>query len=154
MMMWSVDNIIGTLKAIQKKYDISGNVDAGKFCMELGLNMNGLTYLFSYLFVEAFREVRELDEERRRLREENLRLNKLLNDMCHGNGRSVQMAKVMSGMPIAKNKRFSLVELELQIIFGLSDKELMEYFEISKSTLWRWKKKLAEKKKSGESILL
>ena len=152
--MWSVDNIIIMLKEIQKKHNISGNVDAGKFCMELGVSMNGLVYLFSYLFVEAFREVRELDEERRRLREENERLNKLLNKMCQDNGRSVQMAKVMSGMPIAKKKRFNLVELELQIMFGLSDKELMDYFEISKSTLWRWKKILAEKKKSGESILL
>ena len=152
--MWSADNIIIMLKEIQKKNNISGNVDAVKFCTELGVSINGLVYMFSYLFVEAFREVRELDDERRKLKEENTRLNKLLNEMCHGNARNVQMAKVMSGMPIAKKKRFNMVELELQIMFGLSDKELMDYFEISKSTLWRWKKKLEEKKKSGESILL
>ena len=152
--MWTVDNIITLLKELQKKHNIKGSVDAGKFCMELGVSMNELVYLLSYLFVVAFREVRKLDEERRRLREENERLNRLLGEMCHGSGRSVQMAKVMSGMPIAKKRKFSLVELELQIMFGLTDKELMEYFDISKSTLWRWKKKLAEKKKSGESILL
>ncbi len=152
--MWSVENIILTLKEIKEKNKISGAMDAGKYCRELGINMNELVYLFSFLFVEAFREVRELDDERRRLKEENERLNKLLSESCRGNGRMIQMAKVKSGMPIAKKTRKSLVDLELQIIFGLSDKELMEYFEISKSTLWRWKKKLKEKKESGESILL
>lgn len=152
--MWSVENIIITLKQIKEKNKINGAVDAVKFCTELGVSMNELVYLFSYLFVEAFREVRELDDERRRLKEENERLNKLLNEMCHGNARSIQMAKVKSGMPIAKKSRKNLVELELQIMFGLSDKELMEYFNISKTTLWRWKKELGEIKKSGESILL
>ena len=52
--MWSVDNIIIMLKEIQKKNNISGNVDAVKFCTELGVSMNGLVYMFSYLFVEAF----------------------------------------------------------------------------------------------------
>lgn len=152
--MWSVNNIISTLKEIQKKNNISGSMDSVKFCTELGVNMNELVYLFSYLFVEAFREVRELDDERRNLKDENTRLNKMLNEMCHGNARTIQMAKVRSGLPIARKKRCNLVELELQIIFGLSDEELMEYFEISKSTLWRWKKKLKEKKESEKSIML
>ena len=153
-MRWTVDGIIRTLSEIQKKHKISGTLNAEKFCKGLDVDVNGLVYLLSYLFVEAFREVSELDEERCKLSEENERLNKLLSDMCHGNGRSIQMAKVISGMPIARKKKMSMVDLKLQMICGLSDEELMEYFEISKSTLWRWKKKLEEREKSGKSILL
>jgi predicted DNA-binding transcriptional regulator AlpA len=32
----------------------------------------------------------------------------------------------------------------------LTDKQLMEYFGISKTTLWRWKKELAEREKNGQ----
>ena len=69
--MWSVDNIIIMLKEIQKKNNISGNVDAVKFCTELGVSMNGLVYLFSCLFVAAFKAIREADEEISKLRAEN-----------------------------------------------------------------------------------
>lgn len=152
MKMWTADNIIATLKEIQKQHHISGSMDAGKFCMELGLDFNGLVYLLSYLFAEAFKEIREADDELHELRAENERLNMLLGDKCQGNGRTIQMAKVMAGLPIAKKSKKSLADLDLQIMLGATDGELMEYFEISRTTLWRWKKELAEKKKSGKSL--
>lgn len=150
--MWSVDDIITTLKGLQERHDIKGSLDAGKFCMGLNLNINGLVYLLSYMFVEAFREVRELNDELYRLRAENERLNSLLNDKCEGNGRRIQMAKVMSGMPIAKKRTKNLMDLSFQMSLGATDKQLMEYFEISKTTLWRWKKELEEEKKTNKRL--
>ena len=152
MMMWSVDNIIATLKEMQEKYKIKGSMDAGQFCMGLGLDINGLVYLFSYLFVAAFKAIREADEEISKLRAENKVLNEILNDRLQNNGRTAQMVKVSAGLPIAKKARKNLTDLSFQMKLGATDKELMEYFEISKTTLWRWKKELAEKKKSGKGL--
>ena len=152
MMMWSVDNIIATLKEMQEKYKIKGSMDAGKFCMGLGLDINGLVYLFSYMFVAAFKAIREADEEISKLRAENQVLNEILNDRLKNNGRTAQMVKVSAGLPIAKKARKNLTDLSFQMKLGSTDKELMEYFEISKTTLWRWKKELAEKKKSGKGL--
>lgn len=148
--MWSVDDIIITLKGLQKKHNIKGSMDVDKFCIGLDLDINGVVYLLSYMFVSAFKAIREADEELRRLRAENERLNRLLNDKCEGNGRRIQMVKVMSGMPIAKKQKKNLMDLSFQMSLGTTDKELMEFFEISKTTLWRWKKELEEEKKSGK----
>ena len=152
--MWSVDNIIKTLKGLQEQHNIKGRMDAGKFCMGLGVDINGLVYLLAYMFVAAFKAIKEADDELHKLRAENERLNRLLNDKCQGNGRRIQMAKVMSGMPIARKQKKNLTDLSFQISLGATDKELMEYFEIGKTTLWRWKRELAEKKKSGKGLYL
>lgn len=152
MKMWSVDSIIKTLKELQERHDIKGSLDARHFCMGLNLNINGLVYLLAYMFVEAFREIRELNDELYKLRAENERLNRLLCDKCGGNGRRIQMAKVMSGMPIARKQKKSLMDLSFQMSLGMTDKQLMEYFEISKTTLWRWKKELEEAKKTNKRL--
>lgn len=150
--MWSEERLICTLKEWKEKYNIKGNMDAKRFCIELGLNYNELVYLLSYFLVLCYKEVQKLDSEAYDLRAENEKVNELLNDMCKGNGRAIQMAKVISGLPIAKKKKKNLVNLDLEIMLGATDEELMDYFEISKTTLWRWKKELAEKKESGKSL--
>lgn len=148
--MWSVDKIISTLKIYQGRHNIKGSMNAEKFCMELGVDINGLVHLLACVFVAAFEATKKADNELRKLRAENERLNKLLNEKCQGNGRRIQMAKVMSGMPIAKKRTKNLMDLSFQMSLGATDAELMEYFEISKTTLWRWKKELEEEKKSGK----
>ena len=150
--MWSVDSIIKTLDEIQQKYEIRGKMDAGKFCMELKLDIKGLVYLLSYLFVLAFEEIRKLDKEISKLREENRALNVILNERMDNNGRTAQMVKVSAGLPIAKKAKKNLSDLSFQIMLGSTDKELMEYFGISKTTLWRWKKELEEEKKTGKGL--
>ena len=150
--MWSVDDIITTLKGYQEKYNIKGSMDVDKFCIGLDLDINGLVYLLAYMFVVTFKAIRQADDELRRLRAENERLNRLLNDKCEGNGRRIQMAKVMSGMPIAKKRTKNLMDLSFQMSLGATDAELMEYFEISKTTLWRWKKELEEAKKTNKRL--
>lgn len=150
--MWSVDDIITTLKGYQEKYNIKGSMDVDKFCMGLDLDINGVVYLLAYMFVVTFKAIRQADDELRKLRVENERLNRLLNDKCEGNGRRIQMAKVMSGMPIAKKRTKNLMDLSFQMSLGATDKELMEFFEISKTTLWRWKKELEEEKKTSKRL--
>lgn len=150
--MWSVDDIITTLKGYQEKYNIKGSMDVDKFCIGLDLDINGLVYLLAYMFVVTFKAIRQADDELRRLRAENERLNRLLYDKCGGNGRRIQMAKVMSGMPIARKPKKSLMDLSFQMSLGATDAELMEYFEISKTTLWRWKKELEEAKKTNKRL--
>lgn len=152
MMMWSVDNIIATLKEMQEKHKINGSMDAGKFCMGLGVNINGLVYLLAYLFVAAFKAIREAEDEISKLRAENKVLNEILSDRLQNNGRTAQLLKVSAGLPIAKKSKKNLVDLSFQIKMGSTDAELMEYFEISKTTLWRWKKELEEEKKSGKGL--
>lgn len=150
--MWSIDDIITTLKGYQEKYNIKGSMDVDKFCMGLDLDINGVVYLLAYMFVVTFKAIRQADDELRKLRAENERLNRLLYDKCGGNGRRIQMAKVMSGMPIARKQKKSLMDLSFQMSLGMTDKQLMEYFEISKTTLWRWKKELEEAKKTNKRL--
>lgn len=152
MIMWSADEVITTVKWMQKKYNMKGELDVELFCREFGVDVNGVVYLLARLFAVMFKGIREADNELRKLREENKRLCRLVNNMCHDNGRIVQMAKVMSGEPIARKKTKNLMELSLQIKLGLTDEELMENFKISKTTLWRWKKELEEKKKSDGGL--
>ena len=148
-MKWSEENVIAILKHAQIRYGIEGCFDTDKFCSELGVDDDGLVYLLSYMLIAVVNKLGSMQASVEQLGNENQRLNCLLKSTCNDNGRAVQMAKVMSGLPIARKPKKNLVELELQIMFGLTDKELMEYFEISKTTLWRWKKELEEKKKSG-----
>ena len=150
--MWSIDDIITTLKGYQEKYNIKGSMDVDKFCMGLDLDINGVVYLLACMFVVTFKAIRQADDELRKLRAENERLNRLLYDKCGGNGRRIQMAKVMSGMPIARKQKKSLMDLSFQMSLGMTDKQLMEYFEISKTTLWRWKKELEEAKKTNKRL--
>ena len=62
------------------------------------------------------------------------------------------MVKVSAGLPIAKKTKKNLTDLSFQMKLGATDKELMEYFEISKTTLWRWKKELEEAKKTNKRL--
>lgn len=105
--MWSEDDIITTLKGYQEKYNIKGSMDVDKFCMGLDLDINGVVYLLAYMFVVTFKAIRQADNELCKLRAENERLNRMLNDKCGGNGRRIQMAKVMSGAPIARKQKKS-----------------------------------------------
>ena len=52
-------------------------------------------------------------------------------------------------MPIAK-KKSKLGELRLLMKLGNNDEELMEWFKISRTTLWRWKKELKEWEQQGK----
>jgi DNA-binding Xre family transcriptional regulator len=52
-------------------------------------------------------------------------------------------------MPIAKRKKKDLSYLRLAIRLGATDKELMKDIGISRTTLWRWKKEMNERLKSG-----
>lgn len=153
MKMWSVDDeVIKTVKWMQEKYDIKGEADAEKFCRELGVDVNGAVHLLACLFSVMFKGFRKENDEICRLRAENKMLNKVLNSTYRDNGRIIQMSKVMAGEPIARKKTKNLMELSLQIKLGLTDEELMENFKISKTTLWRWKKELEEKKKSDGGL--
>ena len=74
----------------------------------------------------------------------NVALNKTIEELkkvYRLGGKQVQAAKVKNGLRYNK-KQGSVNELQMLIKMGLSDEEIMGRYNISKSTLWRWKKRL------------
>jgi hypothetical protein len=127
-----------------------GRCDSQAICDELGVDMDELVYILFHHMEKAIKSMYKYASEKDQLAYDNVYLRRALERKYQGNKRDVQAAKVSGGLPIAKNKRKDLMGLKLQMHFGLTDKQLMEYFQISKTTLWRWKKELAEREKNGQ----
>ena len=87
--------------------------------------------------------VREKERELKRCED-------MIDGITKGNGRLKQMVSVASGMPIAKKSKKNLADLAFHIRLGFSDEELQKYYNISRTTLWRWKKELEESQKLHE----
>ena len=140
-----VESLIKTFKQYKENYNIKGSLDHKQFCEALEVDEGELVYLLCYMFVMLCGECARSNERAENLERENEVLNNCINGYIK-NKREKQAAMVESGLPIAKNRKKNLSLLDMQInMLGYTDEELLEYYEVSRTTLWRWKKELVEK---------
>jgi DNA invertase Pin-like site-specific DNA recombinase len=112
--------------------------------------MDELTYILFHHMEKAIKSMYKYASEKDQLAYDNVYLRRALESKYQGNKRDVQAAKVSAGLPIARKQKKNLADLKFQMYLKLTDKQLMEYFGISKTTLWRWKKELAEREANGQ----
>uniref|UniRef100_UPI004056723B helix-turn-helix domain-containing protein n=1 Tax=Acetatifactor sp. TaxID=1872090 RepID=UPI004056723B len=120
------------------------NIKAEEVCEMLGLDVDTTIYALMMLFLRENKRAINLKNQNSRVIRRNDMLEESLDTAYKGNGRLRQMALVQSGMPIANKKKKSLAELSFRMELGETDKEIMEAYGISRTTLWRWKKELEE----------
>jgi hypothetical protein len=146
-----MDSLKGLIRdALPENKALRGKCDSQAICDELGVDMDELTYVMFRVLDKAFNSMYKSSSDNERLVRDNLFLQKSLESKYQGNKRDMQAAKVSAGLPIARKQKKNLADLKFQMYLKLSDKQLMEYFGISKTTLWRWKKELAEREVNGQ----
>ena len=126
---------------------------AEDFCEELGMDIDSTIYALVVLFMQEKKRELNLRDENSRVIRRNDMLEELVDTVYKGNGRLKQMALVQSGLPIASIKKKSLADLRLRIKLGETDKEIMEDYGISRTTLWRWKKEMEQEDKRIKEIV-
>ena len=136
------------ISALRRELNIKGECDADLFCDTLGLNIREVVYLLLFLFLRKEFEAVKYRDAYLEMERKYKHMEEALND-AYQNGNRKQAALVKSGLPIAK-KRSRLGELRLLLKLNNTDEELMKYFDISRTTLWRWKKELKEWESQGK----
>lgn len=129
------------------------NFDCASFCDRLEMEPEKVIRALIVLFVKEHNEKWKLREEVSQLIRENDRLDRILDDVFHGNGRLKQMAEVSKGLPIAKKKNKNLIGVKVMLRMGASDMDIMKEYNISRTTLWRWKKEIAEEQKNFNNYI-
>lgn len=129
------------------------NIKAEEVCEMLGLDIDTTIYALMMLFLRENKRAINLRDQNSRVIRRNDMLEESLDTAYKGNGRLRQMALIQSGMPIANNKKKSLADLRLRIQLGETDKEIMEAYGISRTTLWRWKKEMQEEEQRIKEIV-
>ena len=129
------------------------NFDCAAFCGKLEMEPEKVIRVLIVLFIREHNEKWKLRDEVSQLIREKDRLDKILDDVFAGNGRLKQMAEVAKGLPIAKKKNKNLIGVKVMLRMGLTDKEIMEEYKISRTTLWRWKKEILEESKRIDEVI-
>lgn len=129
------------------------NFSAEDFCEALGMDIDSTIYALVVLFMQENKRALNLRDQNSRVIRRNELLEESLDTAYKGNGRLRQMALIQSGLPIANNKKKSLADLRLRIKLGETDKEIMEAYGISRTTLWRWKKEMQEEEQRIKEIV-
>ena len=147
------DILIEELLYDKENYSLRREFHVDRVKRELGLDDDEFVHFLLEGYFRVWRE--RLNEYSRTVQiyYENEELRKSLHDSYKGNGRVAQMARVCAGRAIARKPRKSLMSLKLMQQVGYTDSELMEYFRISKTTLWRWRKEWKQKEEAGESLI-
>lgn len=146
-----MDSLKGLIRdALPEDKALRGKCDSQAICDELGVDMDELTYILFHHMEKAIKSMYKYASEKDQLAYDNVYLRRALESKYQGNKRDVQAAKVSAGLPIARKQKKNLADLKFQMYLKLTDKQLMEYFGISKTTLWRWKKELAEREANGQ----
>jgi hypothetical protein len=147
--MIKTSEVISMIRDEKERYSINGSLDAQEVCRGIGVDINVLVFVLVYIIVMDKRKIAGQEDRIEHLECENKVLENCLAETCRGDGRLKQIVKVSGGMPIAKRKKKDLSYLRLAIRLGATDKELMKDIGISRTTLWRWKKEMNERLKSG-----
>jgi hypothetical protein len=136
--MVTYEGLIRLLREYQEEQGLKGTCPTDCICEELGLDHDGLNYLLLCALVIELKKNAALKDAISYMEQEEEVYKKSMADL-KASGREKQEALVRNGLPIANKRKKSLMELLLYIQLGYTDKELLEYYGISKSTLRRWK---------------
>lgn len=131
----------------------TNDFNAESFCKELNMSVDFTIYALTMLYLNENKKLINLRDQNSKVIRRNEFLEECLDSAYNGNGRLKQMALVQSGMPIANSKKKCLSDLKLRLYLGQTDKELMEEYKISRTTLWRWKKEIEEEEQKVQGII-
>ena len=134
------------IQLYQKYYNLDGEMELEEVSSLLGLSDKETVYTLFKLFLILNNTVWNQKEEIEKLKERNRVVEAALDDITQ-NGNQKQTALVKNGNKIRKSK-MTLLDLKLVMKLDYTDQEIMDYFEISKSTLWRRKKELEEEERN------
>lgn len=143
-----MEQIVNYLKIQKETTKLHGEMDIDLLCNEMNMKPEELVYFLVGICLmeskhKALWKDKFLQEERK-----STWLNETIHNL-ENNGNRIQKTLVKSGMPIAK-KKSRLSELKLRLMLKNTDEELMRSFDISRTTLWRWKKELKELEQAGK----
>lgn len=143
-----MEQIVNYLKIQKEATKLHGEMDIDLLCNEMNMKLEELVYFLVGICLmeskhKALWKDKFLQEERK-----STWLNETIHNL-ENNGNRIQKTLVKSGMPIAK-KKSRLSELKLRLMLKNTDEELMRSFDISRTTLWRWKKELKELEQAGK----
>ena len=128
------------LKEIKEQRKVRGKANVKFYMEKLDMSVEELVHLLLFAVVNANGKYARIRDLYTASEKERMRLNDILKGQFTS-GAKMQTALVKSGKPIAK-KSSRLSEMRLRIKLGSTDEELMEWLNISKTTLWRYKKEL------------
>lgn len=133
------ERIIGFIKELQEAHDIQGEYDVDFFCKELGLSVEGVVYLLANLTLKmsnnAVQTVISYKQLKRRydLTWETLK-------ETYESGRTAQIERVKNGYTTASKMMLRKAEYNFYKKIGYTEEKIMEEMQVSRTTLWRWKK--------------
>ena len=136
------------LKEIKEQRKVRGKANVNFYMEKLDMSVEELVHLLLFAVVNANAKYARIRDLYTASEKERMRLNDILKGQFTS-GAKMQTALVKSGKPIAK-KSSRLSEMRLRIKLGSTDEELMEWLNISKTTLWRYKKELEAEFNDGK----
>ena len=134
-----LDNCVRIINYFKELYGLEGDMDSEALAKSLNMSTGELFYVLFNVFVKFYKNEIKLIREINSLKEENKTLRAALDDV-YANGQKKQNAIVKHGK--LRKEKMTATDLKFFIELGYSDEEIMKYFEISRSTLWRKKKEL------------
>ena len=150
-------NIVHYIKELMKENGISEkqstSLDTEELCEQMGMESGALIKVLLGLVIRESQKAFQFRHAVNVLLRENELLEKTLDTAYRGNGRLKRQAMVQSGLKVAEKQKKDLAGLRMLMYLGKTDKELMEEYEISRTTLWRWKKELEEEQSRIDMII-
>ena len=142
--MLNAERVVLILKDYKERQGVKGKCKSQMMADDLGVEMDELVYLLVYAYIRQISMNIKLKEKLVHMEPVMEMYAKSYRDLENVNGRTKQTTLVKNGLPIAKKTRKNIHSLKLLIKLGYTDKEIMRGLDISRSTLWRWKKELKE----------
>ncbi len=141
-------DLVNWIKYYKNEYRLNGTFNLEEISKHFNITDGETAYILLRMFIILHDENMELRRDNELLKERNTAIEDSLKE-AYKNPNQRQTALVKNGLKIRKNK-MTLSDLKLMMKLDYSDQEIMNYYKISKSTLWRRKKELEEEQKKKE----
>ena len=141
-------DLLNWIKYYKNEYHLDGTFNLEEISKHFNITDEESTYILLRIFVILHDQNVELRRENELLKERSAAIEASLEE-AYKNPNQRQTALVKNGLKIRKRK-MTLTDLKLFMKLNYTDQEIMDYFEISKSTLWRRKKELEEEERQKE----
>lgn len=136
------------VKTLKEQYGIAGTINSTAYAETVGVSQDELCYILTKLFIHESRETARIRDMYYKCLREKESLEQSLDELCRSKTEK-QRLMVKSGLPIAK-KSARISEIRLLMKLGSTDEEIMRDCNISRTTLWRYKKEMEGREQNGK----
>lgn len=141
-------DLLNWIKYYKSEYRLNGTFNLEEISKHFNITDGETAYILLRIFVILHDQNVELRRKNELLKEYNAAIEASLEE-AYKNANQRQTTLVKNGLKIRKRK-MTLMDLKLFMKLNYTDQEIMDYLEISKSTLWRHKKELEEEERQKE----